>query len=89
MLDLAEVVRKLDRIEQLLVLVTKAQLASLLKEEFSDPRMARLYQLTGSHGQREIKKELNMSANTISEAWKRWETLGLLVKDGKEYRRVL
>ena len=89
MIDNAEVLKSLSRIEQLLVLLTKTQLAPLLQQEFADPRMAQPYELTGSRGQREIKKKLNLSANTISDAWKRWEQMGLLVKEGQEYRRVL
>jgi len=89
MSDLSEVVKKLNRIEQLLVLVTRAHLAPVFEKEFADPRMFQLYELTGTHGQREIKKKLNMSANTISDAWKRWEQLGLLTREGQEYRKVL
>lgn len=89
MSEWSEVLNKLNRIEQLLVLVTKAQLEHVLQKEFADPRMRQLYELTGTHGQREIKKKLNMSANTISDAWKRWEQLGLLTREGQEYRRVL
>jgi DNA-binding MarR family transcriptional regulator len=89
MSNLPEVLKSLNRIEQLLVLLTKAYLAPVLQKEFADPRMLQLYELTGTHGQREIKKKLNMSANTISDAWKRWERLGLLTREGQEYRRVL
>ncbi len=89
MSDNAEVLKMLNRIEQLLVLLTKTHLAPLLQKELADPRMAQLYELTGSHGQREVKKKLNMSATTISEAWKRWEQMGLLIKEGQEYRRVI
>lgn len=89
MSEFAEVVKKLNRIEQLLVLLTKVHLAPLLREEMADSRMAELYELTGSNSRREINKRLNMSATTISEAWKRWERLGLLIKEGKEYRRII
>lgn len=89
MSDYSEVLTRLSRIEQLILLLTKTHLTPVLEKEFADPRMAQLYELTGSHGQREIKKKLNMSANTISDAWKRWEQLGLLVRDGQEYRRVI
>jgi transposase len=64
-------------------------LAPVLQKEFADPRTRELYELTGTYGQREIKKKLNMSANTISDAWKRWEQLGLLTREGQEYRKVL
>ena len=89
MLDYVEVLKKLGHLEQLLVLLTRTQLEPVLQKEFADPRMQNLYELTGTRGQREIKKELNMSANTISDAWKRWEQMGLLVREGQEYRRVI
>jgi DNA-binding MarR family transcriptional regulator len=89
MVDSAEILNKLARLEQLLLLLTRTQLEPVLQKEFADPKMRKLYDLTGTHGQREIKKELNMSANTISDAWKRWERMGLLVKEGQEYRKVI
>jgi DNA-binding MarR family transcriptional regulator len=89
MSDYSEMVKRLARIEQLLELLTKTQLAPVLQKELNDSRMAQLYDLTGSHGQREIRKKLSMSANTISDAWNRWEQLGLLVREGQEYRRVI
>jgi hypothetical protein len=89
MSDYSEMLKRLARIEQLLELLTKTQLAPILQKELNDPRMAELYDLTGRYGQREIKKKLSMSANTISTAWNRWEQLGLLVREGQEYRRVI
>jgi DNA-binding MarR family transcriptional regulator len=88
MFDNEEALSLLRRMEQWLAMLAKAQLAPIMKAELSDPRMAELYKLTGTYGQREIKKKMNMSANTISEAWKRWERQGLIIKEGKEYRKV-
>ena len=88
MFDNEEALSLLRRMEQWLAMLAKAQLAPIMKAELSDPRMAELYKLTGTYGQREIKKKMNMSANTISEAWKRWERQGLIIKEGKEYRKL-
>jgi DNA-binding MarR family transcriptional regulator len=88
MFDNEEALSLLRRMEQWLGMLAKAQLAPVMKAELTDPRMAELYKLTGAYGQREIKKKMNMSANTISEAWKRWERQGLIIKEGKEYRKV-
>ena len=88
MCDNGEALNLLRRMEQWLAILAKAQLAPIMKAELSDPRMADLYKLTGTYGQRDIKKKMNMSANTISEAWKRWERQGLIIKEGKEYRKV-
>ena len=88
MSDNEETLKVLRRIEQWVAMLAKAQLSPILKAELSDPRMAPLYKVTGTLGQREIKKKLNMSANTISGAWQRWEQQGLLIKEGNEYRKA-
>jgi DNA-binding MarR family transcriptional regulator len=79
----------LERTNELLSVIAKAQLAPGLEAELSDPKMRRLYELTGSEmTAKEIAKKLKASATTISNAWKRWERRGLVVKNGKRYRRV-
>jgi hypothetical protein len=85
----SEILGYLKRIEELLTIVAKTQLGPILQREIEDKRMAELWELTGKATQREVKTKLNMSADTISSAWQRWERLGLLVREGKEYRRVL
>jgi DNA-binding MarR family transcriptional regulator len=89
MYDNEQVLKSLARIEEWLALLVKSQLGPILESELSDERMAELYKLTGTHGQREIKKKLRMSATTISDAWNKWERQGLLIKAGNEYRKVL
>jgi len=84
-----EILASLSRLEASLEILIKAQLAPVEKAEIGNEKMAALYELTGSATQPEIKKKLRMSANTISDTWKRWERLGLLVKDGNRYRKVL
>jgi hypothetical protein len=83
-----EILNSLSRIELSLSILVRAQLGPILQRELADKRMAELWNLTGSATQRQVKTRLNMSANTISATWQRWERLGLLVKDGKEYRRA-
>jgi DNA-binding MarR family transcriptional regulator len=85
----SEILGYLKRIEEWLAIVAKTQLGPILQTEIADKRMAELWQLTGKATQREVKTKLNMSADTISSAWQRWERLGLLVREGKEYRRVI
>lgn len=87
--DNNEILDTLRRIEEWLAILAKAQLAPIAKAELSDPKMAQLYKLTGSASQAEIQTKLKMSPNTVSDMWKRWEQIGLLVRDGKRYRRVL
>jgi Mn-dependent DtxR family transcriptional regulator len=85
----AEILDCLRRIERSVAILVRAQLRPVLEKELSDKRMSDLWRLTGIATQRDVKKKLKMSANTISATWQRWERLGLLVKDGKEYRRAL
>jgi hypothetical protein len=84
-----EIIASLRRLEASLEILVKAQLAPVAEVEFANQKMATLYELTGHATQPEIKKRLRISANTISDTWKRWERLGLLVKDGQRYRKVL
>ena len=84
-----DILAKLEKIEELLHAIFKSQLAPVLEKELGDQKMADLYEFTGTMSQSELKKKLKCSPNTITDAWKRWEQLGLLVKKGKQYRKVL
>jgi DNA-binding MarR family transcriptional regulator len=84
-----EVLETLKRIEEWLSIIAKTQLAPIAKSEFADQKMAKLYNMTGKASQTEIQKALKLSPNTISEAWKRWELQGLLIREGQRYRKVL
>lgn len=78
-----------QRSNELLEILVKLQLRSTLSEELSDPKNRKLYNLTGNKGVTDISKGLKMSAGKISGIWKRWEQKGLLIKDGRSYRRVI
>lgn len=77
------------RIAELLEASVRLQMAPVLDRELADPKMRELYDATGSVPAAELAKSLHMSASTVCAAWKRWGELGLLVKDGKSYRRVI
>ena len=83
-----EIVCSLQRIEDLLSVLVKAQLSESIERELSDPKMKELYKLTGNHTVRDIQKKLGRSIGTISRVWKRWEQLGFIIKDGKQYRKI-
>lgn len=84
-----EILQALHRIEGWLAILAKTQLAPIANAELAEPKMAQLFKLTGIATQREIKKKLNISADTISDAWNRWERMGLVVREGNQYRKVL
>ncbi|MGD0551500.1 MAG: hypothetical protein ABSB25_02485 [Sedimentisphaerales bacterium] len=79
----------LQRIEELLNALLKVQLAPILEKEFSDATKAKLYKAIGKDGIVKLSKKLDCSTGWISGVWKNWEQLGLIVKDGKSYRRIL
>ena len=84
-----EVLQVLRRNNELLTLIAKAALAPILEKEIAEPKHRQLYELTGNETVSAIAKKLGMGAGTISGLWQRWEEIGLLVKDGKRYRRTL
>lgn len=79
----------LTRIEELLTLLAKAAHAERLSEIFDDKQHRLLYEKAGQIPVKELSKKTGLSAGTISGLWQRWERAGLLVKDGKHYRRVI
>jgi len=49
----------------------------------------KIYELTGKKGHREIFKTLKIAPNTVSKIWQKLEKEGLLIKEGKKYRKVI
>ena len=78
-----KVIELLCRKNELLTLTAKTTLAPVLDRELADARYRELYRLTGKKTCPELAKKLKMSATTISQLWRRWEQIGLLIKDGK------
>jgi len=76
------------RVEELLRHIVKLHASAILQAELQGEFEKKLYELTGSVKREDILKKLKCSPNRISETWSRWEQLGLLVKDGKSYRKV-
>lgn len=77
-----------SRVEELLTVIAKATLAPVLREELADERMAKLYEMTGNKTAEDARKTLKIAKATVIDTWKRWEMLGLVVKNGKSYRKV-
>ncbi|MEO1019275.1 MAG: hypothetical protein AAFY56_16525 [Pseudomonadota bacterium] len=79
----------LQRNNELLEILVKLQLKTELTNVLSDPDSKKLYDLTGTKSISEISKALGVSAGKISGIWKRWEQQGLLIKEGRSYKRVI
>lgn len=78
----------IGRTNELLEILVRLHLNTLMDKELEDPSHRRLYELTGEKSAAQIKKELRMSSTTISRLWSRWEQMGLLLKEGRTYRRI-
>lgn len=86
----ADIAALITRTNELLTVLVKLQLRDALEIELADLKKRKLYEHTGgSLAVKAISAKIGMSAGAISGHWKRWEKLGLLIKDGASYRRVL
>jgi len=73
----------------------RVMLEFLIKQKISErvsklsSQEKKIYELTGIKGQTEIVKTLNTAPNTVSNLWKKLESEGVLIKNGKMYRKVV
>ena len=77
------------RIEELLQTLVKINLKGILESELEDPKMKKLYDLTGQHKVNEISKRVGFSTGKISQIWQKWESMGLLKRQGKLYKKII
>jgi hypothetical protein len=89
MIEQEKVITSLTHIEELLTVLVKRYLSEIIEKELSNSDMKELYTITGNCSARQAAKKLDCSLGKISNIWQKWESLGLLVKDGKTYRKVL
>jgi Fic family protein len=87
--ELSELGATLRRIEELLATVVKAGLAPVLESELADKGQRFLYEHVGKLTGQELAKKSGLSTSTVSRTLQKWEQLGLLVKEGKGYRRIV
>ncbi len=66
----------------------KIKINEILETELKDPKMKRLYDLTGKAKREKIEKETEFSAGKISGIWMIWERKGILRKVGKSYKKI-
>jgi predicted transcriptional regulator len=72
-----------------MAMLARTQLGPILQAELTDPKLAKLYEMTGEVTASDCAKKLSCSKSTVIESWKRWERLGILQKDGARYRKTL
>ncbi len=85
---MSEELKALKRIELLLEVMAKTAVSEKLAKVFKESKHKLLYENTGHLSVRELSKLTGFSLGKISGLWSQWEQEGLLVKDGKSYRRV-
>jgi hypothetical protein len=88
--DSQELAGLIRRTNELLTVLAKKAMADVLETELAKPKYDELYRLTGGDlPVKAISQKVGIAVGTISVTWQKWEELGLLVKDGHRYRRVL
>lgn len=86
---MSEELQVLKRIEALVAALVKARLNSEIEARLKDPKRKQLYELTGKGTVRDLARKTGFSIGQISTIWQKWEQAGLLIKDGKQYKKIL
>jgi hypothetical protein len=80
--------KKSHRLTELVEALARMKLAEMLEKELHDNNEKKLYEFTGKKPVKELAKMTEFSVGKISGLWQEWATKGLLVKDGKSYRKL-
>lgn len=86
---MSEELRTLKSIEELLRVLVRVSLADATGKHLLDKKHKLLYDLTGKLRVDQLSKKTGFSTGKISGIWQEWEKAGLLIKDGKQYKKVL
>jgi len=77
----------IKKIREMMEFLVKQKLSEKLKTLSETER--KVYNLTGEKGHTEMFKTLKVAPNTVSKVWQKLEEEGLLIKEGKSYRKVV
>jgi DNA-binding MarR family transcriptional regulator len=78
------------RIEKLLRSVLRAAFAETITNINADSSLRAIYEMTGGTATvSEIARKTNVSTGKISGVWRAWEQTGLIVKEGKSYKKLI
>lgn len=78
----------LSRIENYLRIIVKDIIDNKVEKYITDPKEKKVYEMTGNAIREDIVKQTGISAGTISSLWVKWEAKGLIIKDGKIFKKV-
>jgi hypothetical protein len=81
--------KALLRIEELLKVLAKSALSTKTATILKDKKLRLLYEGAGQVPVKKLAKTTGFSVGKISGSWQAWEQVGLLAKDGGQYRRIL
>ncbi len=84
-----ELENTLKNIEKHLETLVRLQVESVSQQVLDNETEKKAYDLTGVMKRNEICKKLHISPNKLTELRNRWLEVGLLIKDGKNFRKVL
>lgn len=77
------------RIEKLLTAILRSTVADHLEEIRTNKTLRTIFEMTGGKWTvAEIAKKSKVSTGKVSGLWQSWEEAGLIVKDGKSYRKL-
>jgi hypothetical protein len=85
----SEELKILKQIEDLLRVLVRVSLSEKLRSIRAHKQRKFLYENTGLLPVKELSRRTGFSAGKISGIWQEWEDSGLLIKDGKQYRRAV
>jgi len=77
----------IKKIREMLEFLVKQKIAERISKLNETER--KIYELTGEKGHTEMFKTLKVAPNTVSKVWQKLESEGVLVKEGKGYRKVV
>ena len=77
----------IKKIRELLEFLVKQKIFEKLNKLNSDEK--RVYDLTGNKKRDSIETKTGFAAGKISKVWQKLENEGLLIKEGKSYRKVV
>jgi len=84
-----EIIKSLNNIEKQLELLVRFNYAQIKKQAFENEAEEKVFEMTGVKGQKEICSELHISPNKLSDLWNKWFDMGLLIKQGSSYKKIM
>lgn len=79
--------KDIKKIREMLEFLVKQKISNQLKS--LDKEEKKLYDLTGIENVKKLVEITGFSAGKISGLWREWEQQGIIIKEGKFYRKVV